>query len=52
MATIIAIQAVQKLEPDSGQAGKYVDFIDIYAGLTDNQLQQWQQQYRGGKVLP
>ena len=40
-----AIQGLQKLEPDRDKQAKYVDFIDIYARLTDNQLQQWQQQY-------
>ncbi len=40
-----AIQGLKKLEPDRDKQAKYVDFIDIYAGLTDNQLQQWQQQY-------
>ena len=40
-----AIQGLQKLEPDRDKQAKYVDFIDIYARLTDNQLRQWQQQY-------
>ncbi len=40
-----AIQGLKKLEPDRDKQAKYVDFIDIYARLTDNQLQQWQQQY-------
>ena len=40
-----AIHGLQKLEPDRDKQAKYVDFIDIYARLTDNQLQQWQQQY-------
>ena len=40
-----AIQGLKKLEPDRDKQAKYVDFIDIYARLTDNQIQQWQQQY-------
>ena len=40
-----AIQGLKKLEPDRDKQAKYVDFIDIYARLTDNQLQQWQQLY-------
>ena len=40
-----AYRGLLALEPDRVRQAKYLRFIDIYAGLTDNELQQWQQQY-------
>ena len=40
-----AYRGLLALEPDQVKQAKYLRFIDIYAGLTDNELQQWQQQY-------
>ena len=40
-----AYHGLLALEPDQVKQAKYLSFIDIYAGLTDNELQQWQQQY-------
>ena len=40
-----AYHGLLALEPDRVKQAKYLRFIDIYAGLTDNELQQWQQQY-------
>ncbi len=40
-----AYHGLLALEPDRVKQAKYLSFIDIYAGLTDNELQQWQQQY-------
>ena len=40
-----AYNGLLALEPDRVKQAKYLRYIDIYAGLTDNELQQWQQQY-------
>ena len=40
-----AYHGLLALEPDRVKQAKYLKFIDIYTGLTDNELQQWQQQY-------
>jgi hypothetical protein len=40
-----AINGLLALEPDWDKRAKYVEFIDIYAGLTDNELRRFQQQY-------
>ena len=40
-----AYHGLLALEPDQVKQAKYLEFIDIYAGLTDNELQQWRQQY-------
>ena len=40
-----AYRGLLALEPDRVRQAKYLRFIDIYAGLTDNELQQWRQQY-------
>ncbi len=40
-----AYHGLLALEPDRVKQAKYLSFIDIYAGLTDNELQQWRQQY-------
>ena len=34
-----------ELEPDRERHAKYVDFIDIYASLTDNERRRYRQQY-------
>ena len=40
-----AIRGLLALERDSGKRAKYMEFIDIYAGLTENEFQSYQQQY-------
>ena len=40
-----AVQGLLALEPDGGKRAKYLEFIDIYAGLTDNEFRRYQQQY-------
>ncbi len=42
-----AVRGLLALEPDRERRAKYVDFIDIYAGLTDNERQRYRQQYPG-----
>ena len=41
-----AIRGLLELERDSDKRAKYIEFIDIYAGLTDNEFRRYQQQYR------
>ena len=41
-----AIRGLLELERDSDKRVKYIEFIDIYAGLTDNQYRRYQRQYR------
>ena len=33
------------LERDTDKRAKYLEFIDIYAGLTENEFERYQQQY-------
>ena len=40
-----ATQGLSTLEPDLEQQLKYLDFIDIYTALDDNEMEQYQQQY-------
>ena len=40
-----AVNGLLTLEPDPDKRAKYVDFIDIYAGLTDNEYRRYRQQY-------
>ena len=40
-----AVQGLLALEPDGDKRAKYLEFIDIYAGLTDNELWQYQREY-------
>jgi len=40
-----AIRGLLELEPDPEKQLKYVDFIDIYAHLTDDELAEYQRQY-------
>ena len=34
------------MERDGDRRAKYIEFIDIYAGLTDNEYRRYRQQYR------
>ena len=40
-----AVQGLYELEPHPEKQLKYLDFIDIYAGLDDNELQMYRDQY-------
>ncbi len=40
-----AVRGLTRLEPDPERQLKYLDFIDIYAGLDDNELQQYRREY-------
>lgn len=40
-----AVRGLVTLEPDVEKQLKYLDFIDIYAALDDNEMEQYQQQY-------
>ena len=40
-----AVRGLLALEPDKTKQAKYLKFIDIYAGLTDNQFQLYRQQH-------
>ena len=40
-----AFQGLMRLEPDIGKQTKYLDFIDIYSNLSDNELQRYQEKY-------
>ncbi len=40
-----AVRGLLELEPDGGKRAKYLEFIDIYAGLTDNEFRRYQRQY-------
>ena len=40
-----AVRGLLELEPDPRRREKYLDFIDIYAGLTDNERQSYRRQY-------
>ena len=40
-----AVRGLLELEPDHHRREKYVDFIDIYAGLTDNERRRYRRQY-------
>ncbi len=40
-----AIRGLLELEPDPERRLKYVDFIDIYAALDENELAAYQRQY-------
>ena len=41
-----AIQGLLSLEPDWNRRRKYVDFVDIYTDLTDNERQSYEQEYQ------
>ena len=40
-----AVRGLLELEPDHHRRGKYLDFIDIYVGLTDNERRRYRRQY-------
>ena len=40
-----AVRGLLELEPDPRRREKYLDFIDIYAGLTDNERRRYRRQY-------
>ena len=40
-----AIRGLLALEPHGGKRAKYADFIDIYAGLTENERRRYRRQY-------
>ena len=40
-----AVRGVLELEPDGNRRAKYLDFIDIYANLTDNERERYVEQY-------
>ncbi len=39
------VRGLLALEPDWERRAKYVDFIDIYAGLTENERRRYRRQY-------
>ena len=41
-----AIRGLLALEQDSDKRAKYIELIDIYAGLTENEYRRYQRQYR------
>ena len=41
-----AVRGLLEFEQDSDKRAKYIEFIDIYAGLTDNEYRRYRQQYR------
>ncbi len=41
-----AIRGLLALEQDSDKRAKYIEFIDSYAGLTENEYRRYQHQYR------
>ena len=40
-----AVRGLLELEPDGDKRAKYIEFIDIYAGLADNEFRRYQRQY-------
>ena len=40
-----AVRGLFDLEPDGGRREKYLEFIDIYAGLTENDRRRYRRQY-------
>jgi hypothetical protein len=40
-----AVQGLTSLEPDPEKQLKYIDFIDIYSALDDNEMEQYKAQY-------
>ena len=40
-----AVRGLLALEPDADKRAKYIEFIDIYAGLTENEFRRYQRQY-------
>ena len=40
-----AVRGLAALEPDADRRTKYLEFIDIYAGLDDNEREEYRRQY-------
>ena len=40
-----AVRGLLALEADGAKREKYLDFIDIYAGLTDNEMRRYRREY-------
>lgn len=40
-----AVRGLLELEPDGDKRAKYIEFIDIYAGLADNEFRRYRRQY-------
>ncbi len=40
-----AVRGLITLEEDGEKQSKYIDFIDIYAGLDDNEVKRYQREY-------
>ena len=40
-----AVRGLSTLEPDPEKQLKYIDFIDIYSALDDNEMEQYKAQY-------
>ena len=40
-----AVRGLLTLEPDGDKRAKYLEFIDIYAALTDNEFRRYRRQY-------
>ena len=45
-AHALAVRGLAELEPDPEKQIKYLDFIDIYSKLDENERQQYEQEYR------
>ena len=41
-----AVRGLLEIEQDGDKRAKYIEFIDIYAGLTDNEYRRYRRQYR------
>ncbi len=46
-----AVRGLLALESDGGRRDKYLEFIDIYADLTDNEYRLYRQQYAEGDTV-
>ena len=40
-----AFRGLRELEPDTERQAKYLEFIDIYAALDENERQQYEREY-------
>ena len=40
-----AVRGLLALEPDAARRAKYLEFIDIYAGLTENEFERYRRQH-------
>ena len=41
-----AVRGLLEIEQDGDKRAKYIEFVDIYAGLTDNEYRRYRRQYR------